>query len=142
MTTAEGAIATKAAQADLEALDGRVDTVEADLNTAETGLKARMTAAEADIDALEGLVGDKKVSVAIEEALEAAKTDAANKDAVVLAEVTAAVAQHNADKAALEAEIAKKANDADLAAIAKTGSTDDLVMGELVLVFDCGTSAI
>ena len=46
------------------------------------------------------------------------------------------------DKAALEAEIAKKANDADLAAIAKTGSTDDLVQGSMTLVFDCGTSAV
>ena len=37
-------------------------------------------------------------------------------------------------------EVAKKANDADLAAIAKTGSTDDLIQGELVLVFNCGDS--
>ena len=44
--------------------------------------------------------------------------------------------------AAIDAEVAKKANDADLAAIAKTGSTDDLVQGIKVLVFDCGTSAV
>lgn len=131
-------LAQYAKAADLETLDGRVDTVESDLNTAETGLKARMTAAEGAIADLDELVGDKKVSEAIEEALEAAKTDASNKDAVVLAEITAAVEQHNTDKAALEDEIAKKANDADLAAIAKTGSTDDLVQGSLVLVFDCG----
>lgn len=31
--------------------------------------------------------------------------------------------------------------DGELAAIAKTGSTDDLVQGSRVLVFDCGTSA-
>ena len=142
LETLEGEVAKKAAQTDLEALAGRVTTVEGDLNTATTGLKARMTAAEADIDALEDLVGDKKVSVAIEEAIEACKTDAANKDAVVLAEVTAAVAQHNTDKAALEAEIAKKANDADLAAIAKTGSTDDLIQGAMTLVFDCGGASV
>ena len=50
-----------------------------------------------------------------------------------------------ADKTALaatDAEVAKKANDADLAAIAKTGLTDDLVQGIKVLVFDCGTSAV
>ena len=135
---AEVAIATKAAQTDLEDLDVRVDAVETELNTAETGLKARMTAAEADIDALETKVGDKTVAAQIEAAIEACKTDAANKDAVVLAEVTAAVEQHNTDKAALEAEIAKKANDAELAAIAKTGSTDDLVQGTMTLVFDCG----
>jgi len=45
------------------------------------------------------------------------------------------------DLAATNVEVGKKANDADLAAIAKTGSTDDLVQGEMVLVFDCGTSA-
>lgn len=59
MDTAEGAIALKAAQADLEALDGRVEAVEGELNTATTGLKARMTQAEADIDALEGAVALK-----------------------------------------------------------------------------------
>lgn len=42
----------------------------------------------------------------------------------------------------IETEVAKKANDADLAAIAKTGSTDDLVQGTLTLVLDCGTSAV
>jgi hypothetical protein len=42
--------------------------------------------------------------------------------------------------AGLETEIVKKANDADLAAIAKTGSTDDLVAGSQVWIFDCGTS--
>jgi hypothetical protein len=41
----------------------------------------------------------------------------------------------------LETEIVKKANDADLAAVAKTGSTDDLVAGTMTWIFDCGTSA-
>ena len=59
MDTAEGAIATKAAQSDLTALAGRVTTVEGDLNTETTGLKARMTAAEGDIDALETEVAKK-----------------------------------------------------------------------------------
>ena len=134
MTTAEGAIALKAAQADLEALDDRVEAVEGELNTATTGLKARMTQAEADIDALETKVGDKTVAAQIEAAIEALKIG----DYAKAADLTAAINQHNTDKAALEAEIANKANDADLAAIAKTGSTDDLVQGELVLVFNCG----
>lgn len=138
MATAEGDIAKKAAQADLEALAGRVSTVEGDLNTETTGLKARMTAAEADIDALETKVGDKTVAAQIEAAIEALKIG----DYAKAADLTAAIEQHNTDKAALEAEIAKKANDADLAAIAKTGSTDDLVQGAMVLVFDCGTSAV
>ena len=93
-----------------------------------------MTTAEADIDALEKKVGDKDVSVQIDEAIEALKIG----DYAKAADLTAAITQHNTDKAALEAEIAKKANDADLAAIAKTGSTDDLVQGEMVIVFDCG----
>ena len=115
-------------------LDTRVAVVEGDLNTATTGLKARMTAAEADIDALETKVGDKTVAAQIEAAIEALKIG----DYAKAADLTAAINQHNTDKAALEAAIAKKANDADLAAIAKTGSTDDLVQGAMTLVFDCG----
>lgn len=38
----------------------------------------------------------------------------------------------------LEAALNAKANDADLAAIAKSGSTDDLVQGRDTLVFNCG----
>lgn len=38
----------------------------------------------------------------------------------------------------LEAALNAKANDADLAAIAKSGSTDDLVQGTNTLVFNCG----
>ena len=139
MDTAEGAIATKAAQADLEALAGRVSTVEGDLNTESTGIKARMTQAEADIDALETKVGDKTVAEQIEAAIAEAKTDASNKDAVILVEAQKGIA---AAQTALETEIAKKANDTDLTAIAKTGSTDDLVQGEMVLVFDCGSSTV
>ena len=123
----------KANADDIDALEGRMEAAEGAI---------ALKAAQADIVALQGLVGDKTVESQIAAALEEAKTDASNKDAVVLAEITAAVEQHNTDKAALEAEIAKKANDADLAAIAKTGSTDDLVQGQLVLVFDCGTSAV
>lgn len=155
MDTAEGAIATKATQADLEALAGRVSTVEGDLNTESTGLKARMTQAEADIDALEGKVGDKTVAAQIEAAIEALKIGDYAKAADLTAAV-ARIAQNETDISglkgrmdtaegdidALETEVAKKANDADLAAIAKTGSTDDLVQGSMTLVFDCGTSAV
>lgn len=155
MGAAETAIGTKAAQADHEALAGRVTTVENELNTETTGLKARMTQAEADIDALETKVGDETVAAQIEAAIEALKIG----DYAKAADLTAAVnrvAQNETDISglkgrmdtaegdidALETEVAKKANDADLAAIAKTGSTDDLVQGEMVLVFDCGTSAV
>ena len=40
----------------------------------------------------------------------------------------------------LQTSLDAKANDADLAAIAKSGSTDDLVQGTMTLVFDCGDS--
>jgi len=138
MGAAETAIGTKAEQADLTALAGRVTTVEGDLNIETTGLKARMTAAEADIDALETKVGDKTVAAQIEAAIEALKIG----DYAKAADLTAAINQHNTDKAALEADIAKKANDADLAAIAKSGSTDDLVQGAMTLVFDCGGASV
>ena len=130
----QGEVDLKAAQADLTALAGRVTTVEGDLNAETTGLKAKMAAAEAAIDALEDLVGDDKVSEAIDAAIEALKIG----DYAKAADLTAAINQHNTDKTALEGEIAKKANDADLAAIAKTGSTDDLVQGSMTLVFNCG----
>jgi hypothetical protein len=139
---AEGAIALKAAQADLEAAVERIADVESDLNTETTGLKARMTQAEADIDALEELVGDQNVSEQIEAAIEEAKTDASNKDAVVLAEAQKGIAAVDGRVSTLETEIVKKANDADLAAIAKTGSTDDLVQGSMVLIFDCGGASV
>lgn len=138
MDAAETAIGTKAAQADLETLAGRVTTVEGDLNTATTGLKARMTAAEGEIDALQILVGDSSVKDQIDAEL---KVNGVDKYALAT-DLTNAVSQHNTDKAALEAEIAKKANDADLATIAKTGSTDDLVQGAMVLVFDCGGAGV
>ena len=57
----------------MEALAGRVTTVENDLNTATTGLKARMTTAEGAIDALELLVGEKNVATQIQEAIAALK---------------------------------------------------------------------
>lgn len=93
----------------------------------------------ADISALEEKVGDEPVADQITAAIEALKIG----DYAKAADLTAAINQHNTDKAALEAAIALKANDADLAAIAKTGNVNDLVQTEGdVLVFDCGTSAV
>ena len=56
--TLEGEVAKKAAQADLEALAGRVTTAEGEIDT----LQSDLDTAEAAIDVLEGYVGDKKVS--------------------------------------------------------------------------------
>lgn len=59
------------------------------------------------------------------------------KRALVAADIpTLAIAKVDGLQAALDA----KANDADLAAIAKSGSTDDLVQGTKTLIFDCGDS--
>ena len=56
MGAAETAIGTKAAQADLEALQGRVTTVENDLNTATTGLKAKVAAVEGKLEGIDTTV--------------------------------------------------------------------------------------
>lgn len=65
---ADAGIATSEA---MEALAGRVTTVESDLNAENTGLKARMSTAEGAIDALEDLVGDTKVATQISDAIDA-----------------------------------------------------------------------
>lgn len=128
--TLEGVVNTKAAQADLETAVTRIGTAEGKITT----LEGEMDTAQADIDALETKVGDETVAAQIEAAIEALKIG----DYAKAADLTAAIEQHNTDKTALEGAIALKANDADLAAIAKTGSTDDLVQGAMTLVFDCG----
>ena len=118
-------------------------------NTAEANAKADATekanAAEANA---KKYVDDMNIAgtYATKAELNTAKSDLTteiNKKAD--AETVNAAIALKADQTALDAtnaEVAKKANDADLAAIAKTGSTDDLVQGIKVLVFDCGTSAI
>ena len=133
----EEVVATKAAASDLTTLAGRVTTVENDLNTETTGLKARMDAAEDAIEALDELVGDESVDAQIKAAIDALSIG----DYAKAADLTAAINQHATDKTALEGAIALKANDADLAAVAKSGLIDDLTIGEgTVLVFDCGNA--
>lgn len=70
-------------------------------------------------------------------ALAAAKTEISSEIDADVKVVSDALAAY---KTANDAEVAKKANDADLAAIAKSGSTDDLVQGLNTLVLDCGSS--
>ena len=72
----ETVVAGKAAQTDLEALQNRVKTVEDDLNTASTGLKARMTTAEGEIDALQAELDT--ASTGIKDRLTAVETKATN----------------------------------------------------------------
>ena len=80
-----------------------------------------------DIADLNELVGGKAVSEQITEAL---KVDGVEKYALAT------------DLANTNTEVAKKANTADLAAIAFSGSTDDLVQGTMTLVFDCGGAGV
>ena len=126
-----------ATDTELSALAGRVTTAEGEIDT----LQSDLDTAEAAIDALELKVGDESVATQVEAAIEALKIG----DYAKAADLTAAlnrISQNETDIAALETEVAKKANDADLAAIAKSGSTDDLIQGELTLIFDCGDAGV
>lgn len=101
-------------------------------------LSNKVTANEQDIAALEGLVGSTAVAAQITDAIAAAlKIDDVDKYALAT-DLTAAIGRI----AALEAEIAKKANDADLAAIAKSGNVNDLIQtdGDYI-IFNCGSSS-
>lgn len=77
----ETVVAGKAAQSDLEALQGRVKTVEDEITTASTGLKARMTAAEGEIDALQAELDTP--STGIKDKLAAVETQASNNKAAI-----------------------------------------------------------
>ena len=152
------AVGTKAAQSDLEALAGRVTTVEGDLNTETTGLKARMTAAEADIDALETKVGDETVSTQITNAVNELKngqltTMQGEIDAVEgRADALEAKAHEHANKTVLDGVSAEKVAAWDAAVqtvtagtglkATKTGTDVAIDFDEnTTWVFDCGTSA-
>ena len=147
--------------------EGEIDTLQADLNTETTGLKAKVAAAEDAIEAIEGRFGADTVALEINAAIEALAIGDYAKAADLTAEINrakaaeeanaaaASAAQAAADKAqgevdaleikvgTIEQTLGLKANDADLHAIAKSGNVNDLVQtaGD-VLVFDCGTSAV
>ena len=146
MDDVDTALGTKAAQSDLEALVGRVTTVEGDLNAETTGLKARMTAAEADIDALESLVGDTEVSKQITAitdplaervvALEAVEHEHANKtvlDGIEDADITAWDAKVDTVTAAADSGL--KAT--------RTGNAVAIEIDDsITFVFDCGNAGV
>lgn len=102
--------------AELAALAERVATLEADLNTATTGLKARVTAAEEAIAGIQELLGDGEGSVkdqiadavAAEAALREAADNAINAKIGTVAEDTTVVGLINAEAA--RADAAEKAN--------------------------------
>ena len=127
--TAEN-LAQYATDTELEALAGRVTTAEGEIDT----LQSDLDTAEAAIDVLEGLVGDKNVSAQI--------TDVTNPLAGRVSTLEGEMDAAEGKIAGLETEVAKKANDSELAAVAKSGLIDDLSIGEgTVLVFDCGNSS-
>jgi hypothetical protein len=124
----------------------RVTTVEGDLNTETTGLKARMIDAEADIDALESLVGDTEVSKQISAitdplaervvALEAVDHEHANKtvlDGIEAADITAWDAKVDAVTAAADSGL--KAT--------RTGNAVAIEIDDsITFVFDCGNAGV
>lgn len=143
--TLEGVVATKAAQTDLEALAGRVTTVEGDLNTETTGLKAKMAAAEAAIEALEGKHSEGTVAEQI-----AAVTGPMDERIVALE----AIDHEHDNKTVLDGISAEKvaawdakvddvtaAADSGLKAT-RTGNTIAIEIDDSVtFVFDCGDSS-
>lgn len=106
-----------------------------------TDATAKLTEAKGYTDSsIQGLDVDE-VAVGAGEILSAiSETDgkiAVTKRALVAADIPELAISKITD---LQTSLDAKANDADLAAIAKTGSTDDLVQGTMTLVFDCGDS--
>lgn len=98
--------------------------------------KTDAAAMNSAIIALEGLVGKTAVSTQITEAINALKE---GDIAAAVSRIT--TAEGEIDE--LQTEIAKKANDADLATVAKTGNVNDLIQTDGdVLIFDCGSSVV
>ena len=102
---------------------------------ADTALSNRVKDLE---DNKAGYATTTQVATAKQEAIKDAADDATSKANTAEAN---AKGYTDAEIDKVEAEVAKKANTTDLKAIAFSGKTDDLVQGDLVLVFDCGTSA-
>lgn len=155
ITDLEGAVATKAEQSALEeavealegadsALSGRIDVLEGKFGGAEGSVEDMIADAKAEAIETAGTNADTKD----EAVLAAAKKYADDEDAKIESRVDAletASATHAlaTDLADLETEVGKKANDAELAAVAKSGLIDDISIGEgTVLVFDCGNSGV
>lgn len=123
-----------------------------------TALATRVTTAEGKITALEEKVGSTAVSAQISGAIDELKsgqltTMQGEIDAVEDRATALEAAKHThsnktvldgitADKVTAWDKVSEKANDADLAAIAKTGNVNDLVQTEGdVIVFNCGTAS-
>lgn len=156
-TIPEGAVSTNVVAYIQEVVDGLKigDYAKAaDL----TALATRVTTAEGKITALETKVGDDTVSSQITSAINALKngqltTMQGEIDAVEDRATALEAAKHThsnktvldgitSEKVAAWDKVSEKANDADLAAIAKSGNVNDLVQTEGdVIIFNCGTAS-
>ena len=97
--------------------EGEIDTLQADLNTAETGLKDKMTAAEAAIKAIEGKFGADNVAAEINAAIVALELDKKYEVKGEAAKVQTALNEYkNTNDAAVQANA--NAADANAKAIA------------------------
>ena len=105
----------------------------------DTAMNVRVEALEAidhehaNKDVLDGISAEK---VAAWDGAEAAAKQYV--DDMKISETYATQEELNTAKTDLTTEINKKANDEDLAPIAKSGSTDDLIQGLMTIVLDCG----
>lgn len=98
-------------------------------------MNAAITALQAKVD-----TGDQTVTAYVTAAIEALKIGDYAKAADLTA-LAARVTTAEGKITSLETEVAKKANDADLANIAKTGNVSDLIQTEGdYIIFNCGSS--
>lgn len=147
-------------------LNEAVSTLEGKISAAQTAAEGNAkTYTDGEIDKVEEALSTQNttlvsaIATAKQGAIDAAAADATTKagtaetNAKTYADTVAGTAKTEAIAAAAE-DAAKKYEkigvaqglvnelEGELAAIAKTGSTDDLVQGTKVLVFNCGTSAV
>ena len=106
--------------------EGEIDGLQADLNTAETGLKAKMAAAEAKIEAIEGKFGADTVALEINAAINALNLAGTYEAKGEAAKVQTALNEY---KTSNDAAVQANANAADVNAKAiaaiKDGTTID-----------------
>lgn len=127
-----------ATQAAMTAVEGRLDAIDDKLGTGEGSVASQIAAAE---QAAKDYADDQIEALAIADYLK--KADAPGYDDILTKTLAATTYEPIGAQAAAEAT-AKAYTDAEVAkfhAIAKSGSTDDLVAGTQTWTFDCGTSA-
>ena len=161
-TVLSGRVST--AEGDIDTLEGKVADLEAkpfDTYATKTEVENvnKKFANYTNTNDLTTLLAGKEEAGAAADALAEAKSyaDQAEADAIAAAKTAGDLAYEPigaesraksyadgeiaAAKGELTEEINKKANDAALAPIAKTGSTDDLIGGTEVWVFNCGNAS-